>query len=66
MGGRHFILPYIVLKNRCCIPLTALADSRANSFTFINIAYAINIVKFLNLKAQPLIRPIITKGFNRY
>jgi hypothetical protein len=64
MGGRHFTLPCTVSKNGFCVPLTALADSGANGFTFINTACAIDIAKFFNLKAQPLVRPIHTKGFD--
>jgi hypothetical protein len=65
MGGRHFTILYIVSKNRYRVLLTALVNSRANGFTFINIAYAINITKFFNLKIQPLTRLITTKGFNK-
>jgi hypothetical protein len=50
MGGRHFTIPCIVLKNRYGVLLTALIDSGANGFAFISIAYAINITKFFNLK----------------
>jgi hypothetical protein len=65
MGGRHFIVLYTLLKNKYRITLSALINSRANSFIFIDIAYTNNISTFLNLKPQPLIQPIIPKGFNR-
>jgi hypothetical protein len=58
MGSKHFIVPYTVLKNKYRVILTALADSRANGFIFINTQYAINIIKFLNVKAKRLIWPI--------
>jgi hypothetical protein len=64
MGGRHFIVPCTLLKNRYRITLSALIDSRANGFVFMDTAYVNNISIFLNLKPQPLIRPIIPKGFN--
>jgi hypothetical protein len=48
--GKHFIILYIVSKNKYRVPLTTLINSRANGFAFINIAYAINITKFFNLK----------------
>ena len=51
MGGRHFTLPCTVSKNGFGVPLTALADSGANGFAFINTACAIDIAKFFNLKA---------------
>jgi hypothetical protein len=48
--GRHFIILYIVLKNRYRVLLIALVDSGVNGFAFISIAYTINITKFFNLK----------------
>jgi hypothetical protein len=48
--GRHFTVLYILLKNRYGITLSALVDSRANGFIFIDTAYANNITIFLNLK----------------
>jgi hypothetical protein len=50
MGGRHFTILCIVLKNKYRVPLTALVNSGVNSFAFISIAYTINITKFFNLK----------------
>jgi hypothetical protein len=66
MGGRHFIVPCTLSKNRYGITLSALVDSRANGFAFMDTAYTNNISIFLNLKPQPLIRPIIPKGFDRH
>ena len=65
MGGRHFIVLYTLLKNRYGITLSALINSRANGFVFMDIAYVNDISIFLNLKPQPLVRPIIPKGFDR-
>jgi transposase InsO family protein len=64
MGGRHFTLPCTVSNNGFCVFLTALADSGANGFAFMNTSCAFDIAKFLNLKTQPLVRPITTKGFD--
>lgn len=64
MGGRHFTLPCQVSKNGYGIALTALADSGANGFAFIDTARAMDIANFLNIKPQPLVRPIATKGFD--
>jgi hypothetical protein len=63
--GRHFIVLYTLLKNKYRITLSALINSRANGFVFINTAYINNILMFLNLKPKSFIRPIIPKGFNR-
>jgi hypothetical protein len=65
MGGRYFIVLYILSKNRYGITLSALIDFGANGFVFIDTAYTNNISTFLNLKPEPLIQPIISKGFNR-
>jgi hypothetical protein len=65
IGGRHFTVLYILLKNKYRITLSALINSRANGFVFIDTVYVNNISTFLNLKPKPLIRPIIPKGFNR-
>jgi hypothetical protein len=65
MGGRHFIVLYILLKNGYRITLFTLINFRVNGFTFINTAYINNISIFLNLKPKPLIQSIIPKGFNR-
>ncbi len=54
----------ILLKNRYSVQLYALADSRVNRFIFINIIYAINVVKHLNIKARKLLIAIIVKGYN--
>ena len=65
MGGWHFIVLYTLLKNRYGITFSALINSKANGFVFIDTAYINNILMFLNLKLKPFIRLIISKGFNR-
>jgi hypothetical protein len=52
------------LHNSYKINLYALTNTKANRFTFINTAYAINIAKFLNIKVIKLKEPIAVKGFN--
>jgi hypothetical protein len=64
MRGRHFTVLYTLLKNKYRITLSALIDSRVNSFIFIDTAYINDISTFLNLKPESLIRPIILKGFD--
>jgi hypothetical protein len=66
MGGRHFIVPCTLSKNRYGITLSALVNSGANGFVFMDTACANNISTFLNLKPQPLIQPIIPKGFDEH
>jgi hypothetical protein len=49
MGERHFTIPYTILHNGYEIDLHALTNTRANRFTFIDTAYAIDTAKFLNI-----------------
>jgi len=38
--------------------ITALINTRANSFAFINTAYINNVAKFLNVEATRLEKPV--------
>ena len=58
MGGKHFIVLYIVSWNRYGVNITALVNTRVNGFAFINTAYIINVAKFLNIKATWLEKPV--------
>jgi len=58
MGGKHFIVLYTVSQNGYRVNSTALINTRANSFAFINTAYVINVTKFLNVKATLLEKPV--------
>jgi len=49
---------YIVSQNGYGVNLTALINTRANGFTFINTAYIIDVAKFLNVKATLLEKPV--------
>jgi hypothetical protein len=58
-------VPCIIVHNKYIVKLNAFVDFGANSFVFIDTFYAINIVKFLNVKAQRLSCLINIKGYNR-
>ena len=58
MGGKYFMVLYIVFQNRYRVNTTALINTKVNSFIFINTAYVIDIAKFLNIKATQLEKPI--------
>jgi hypothetical protein len=64
MGGKHFTIPCTISHNGYRIDLYALANTRANGFAFIDTICAIDIAKFLNIKATRLKEPIVVKGFN--
>src|SRR5579871_1828039 len=64
MGGKHFTVPCTISRNGYGIDLNALADTGANGFAFIDTACAIDVAKFLNIKATRLEKPISVKGFD--
>ena len=51
MGGKYFIVSYTVSQNGYRVDTTALINTKANSFAFINTVCIINTTKFLNIKA---------------
>jgi hypothetical protein len=64
MSKKHFTILCTILHNSYRINLYAFTNTKANKFTFINTACAINTAKFLNIKAIKLKEPIAVKGFN--
>jgi hypothetical protein len=64
MGRKHFIVLYIVSQNRYRVNITALINTRANGFAFINTTYINNIAQFLNIEATRLEKPVQVKGYN--
>jgi transposase InsO family protein len=64
MGGNHFTVPCTISHCGYGIDLDALADTGANGFAFIDTACAIDVAKFLNIKATRLEKPIAIKGFD--
>lgn len=64
IGGPHLTIPCTLSKNGYSIQLHALADSGANGFLFLDTLCAIDIAKFLGLKAQRLPTAINVKGYD--
>ena len=64
MGGKHFTILCTISHNGYGIDLYALTDTGANGFAFIDTACAIDVAKFLNIKATRLQEPIAVKGFD--
>jgi hypothetical protein len=58
MGGKHFTVLCTVSRNGYGVNTTALIDTGANGFAFINTACAIDVAKFLNVKATLLEKPV--------
>jgi hypothetical protein len=51
IGGKRFIVLYTVSQNKYRVNITALINTKVNSFAFINTAYINNVIKFLNVTA---------------
>ena len=64
MGGKHLTMPCTLSRNEVTVQTYALADTEANEFTFINTLFAVNLAKYLNMKAQRLLKPLTVKGYN--
>jgi predicted aspartyl protease len=64
MGGNNFTMSCTLSKNGYGIIVPSLLDTGANGFAFIDTAFAIQLAKFLNIKAKPLNRTIQAKGFD--
>ena len=64
MGGKHLTVPCTLSRNEVTVQIYALADTEANEFMFINTLFAVNLAKYLNMKAQWLPKPLTVKGYN--
>jgi transposase InsO family protein len=64
VGGPHLTIPCTLSKNGYSIQLHALADSGANGFIFLDTLCAIDMAKFLGIKAQRLPTAINVKGYD--
>ena len=58
MGGKYFMVPCTVSWNGYGVNTTALINTKANGFAFINTAYVNDVAKFLNIEATRLEKPI--------
>ena len=65
MSGKHLTVPCTLSRNEVTVQTYALADTEANEFMFINTLFAVNLAKYLNMKAQQLLKPLTVKGYNR-
>ena len=64
MGGRHFTVPCTLSRNGYGINTSALVDTGANGFAFINTSFALELSKFLNIKVTRIPKPLAIKGFD--
>jgi hypothetical protein len=64
IGGKHFTIPCTVSRNGHGIRTSALADSGANGFVFIDTQFARDLTNFLGVIPTPLTTPCPTKGYD--
>ena len=64
MGRKHLTISCTLSKNGYGVTSQALIDCGANGFVFIDTLAAIDIAKFLNLKAQLLPHSVPVKGYD--
>ena len=64
MGSKHFTVPCILSYNGYGINTNTLVDTGANGFSFIDTSFAIDVMKFLNIKPQLLAQSIPIKGYD--
>jgi hypothetical protein len=65
LGVKSFTMPCTLFRNGYRVTTTALANSRANAFTLLDIECAKKISKFLNTLIETLEKPILVKGCDR-
>jgi len=64
VSKRSYTIPYTLFRNRYQVLTSTLANSRANTFTLIDIQYAIKLADFLNTPLKELPKPIPIRGYN--
>ena len=64
MGGEHFSISCNLSKNGYGINSSALIDTGANGFAFIDSAFAVEAAKFLNVEPIRLDKNIDVRGYN--
>ena len=64
MGGPHLTIPCTISHNGYAVKLKTLADSGANGFIFLDTSCAIDIARFLHLKAERLSQAVPVKGYD--
>jgi hypothetical protein len=64
LGGEHFTVPCRLAYNGYAIQTSALADSGANGFVFIDTRFAQDLMKFLNVSSTSLPKPCAVKGYD--
>jgi hypothetical protein len=66
ISGKSCTISYTLFCNRYQVLTSALADSKVNAFTLINIQCTAKLTDFLNIPVEDLPKPIPIHGYNRW
>jgi hypothetical protein len=64
IGGKHFTISCTLAYNGYRVQTSALVDSGANGFVFIDTQCATNLARFLDVAFTPLPTPYPVRGFD--
>jgi Reverse transcriptase (RNA-dependent DNA polymerase) len=64
LGGKHFTVSCRLSHNGYAVQTSALADSGANGFVFLDTRLARDLMKFLNISPISLSKPCSVKGYD--
>ena len=64
MGGKHFTIPCTLSRNGYGVRSSALVDTGANGFAFINRSFATELSEFLNLQPVRIPNQLSIQGYD--
>jgi predicted aspartyl protease len=64
MGGRHFTVPCTLSRKGYGVRSSALVDTGANGFAFINRSFATELSKFLNIQPVQIPNSLSIQGYD--
>jgi hypothetical protein len=64
MGGKHFTIPCTLSRNGYGVRSSALVDTGANGFAFINRSFATELSKFLSIKPVRIPNSLSIQGYD--
>jgi hypothetical protein len=63
MGGKQFLVSCTISMNGCGVALSALADTGANGYLFVNRTLSVRLSEALGVKILPLPYTVPIRGF---
>ena len=64
MGGKHFTIPCTLSRKGYGVRSSALVDTGANGFAFINRSFATELSKFLNIQPVRIPNSLSIQGYD--